>query len=196
MDSPGIDIHPVHTFPEERTNATFYSDVRIPDEYRISPVDGALEVMAWVLGLEQGGGGFIGPHKLVVEAAVAWAKETERNGKPVIENERVLERLAQAQARSYASHAIYYRSLWMTEQRIADRAAGPMSKLFASEAFQRDSADLLELAAPDSLLRGKHHLGFIEIHHRHAMVTTTYGGTSEVHRSQVAENSFGLPKSR
>ena len=31
MDTPGIEITPVHTMGGERTNITFYSDVRVPD---------------------------------------------------------------------------------------------------------------------------------------------------------------------
>ena len=31
LDTPGVEIHPVHTMGGERTNATFYTDVRVPD---------------------------------------------------------------------------------------------------------------------------------------------------------------------
>ncbi|HYP63178.1 MAG TPA: acyl-CoA dehydrogenase, partial [Acidocella sp.] len=40
LNLPGIEIHPVHTFMDERTNATFYADVRIPDRYRLGPING------------------------------------------------------------------------------------------------------------------------------------------------------------
>jgi alkylation response protein AidB-like acyl-CoA dehydrogenase len=71
-----------------------------------------------------------------------------------------------------------------------------MSKLFSSEAFLADATDLFELAAPDTLLRGKHSLGYIELNHRHAAGTTIYGGTSEAQRSLVAEKALNLPRSR
>ena len=31
---------------------------------------------------------------------------------------------------------------------------------------------------------------------RHGQIATTYGGTSEVHRSTIAEVGLGLPRSR
>ena len=108
----------------------------------------------------------------------------------------MLERLARAHAQARVSQLIFYRSLWLLEQGSSDRAAGPMSKLFSSEAFLRDANDLLDLAAPDSLLRGKTGPGYIELSARHASGTTIYGGTSEIHRSQVAEKALGLPRSR
>lgn len=196
LDAPGVEIRPIHTFQEERTNATFYSDVRVPDWARLGAVNGGAEVLSWALSLEQGGGGFCGPHQRVVTEAVAWAKRTVRNGRSVLHDSLILARLARAQVHARISQLLFYRSLWLLQEGRADRAAGPMSKLFSSEAFLRDATDLFDLTAPDSLLRGKRGLGYVELSGRHATATTIYGGTSEVHRSQVAENALGLPRSR
>ena len=57
LDSPGIEIQPVHTVGGERTNATFYNDVRISDHYRIGEVDGGWDVMTVALTFERGGFG-------------------------------------------------------------------------------------------------------------------------------------------
>ena len=195
LDDPGVEIHPVHTFQDERTNATFYENVRIPDSYRIGPVNGGLQVMGFALMIEQGGGGFVGPHRHAVESAVEWAREASRDGGKAIESPRVLERIAAAATRNMVSYLLYWRALWLKTQGD-DRAAGPMSKLYGSESLLKDAVDLFELAAPDTLLRGKHGAKRLEHEMRHASVTTVYGGTSEVHRSQVAEAFFGLPKSR
>lgn len=195
LDDPGVEIHPVHTFQDERTNATFYENVRIPDSYRIGPVNGGLQVMGFALTIEQGGGGFTGPHRHAVECAVEWAREASRDGGRAIESPRILERLAAAATRNRVSYLLYWRALWLKAEG-GDRAAGPMSKLYSSEALLKDSTELWEMAAPDSLLRGKHGARQLEHEMRHGSVTTVYGGTSEVHRSQVAEAFFGLPKSR
>jgi alkylation response protein AidB-like acyl-CoA dehydrogenase len=71
-----------------------------------------------------------------------------------------------------------------------------MSKLFSSEKFLTDSNDILELAAPESLTKQSGPLGYINQCSRHASATTIYGGTSEVHRSMIAEQALGLPRSR
>ena len=36
----------------------------------------------------------------------------------------------------------------------------------------------------------------IEYKHRHSIANTIYGGTSEIHRSVIAEQALGLPRTR
>ncbi len=71
-----------------------------------------------------------------------------------------------------------------------------MAKMFSSEKFLEDANDLLELTAPASLSKRDGPAGFINLSYRHAHGTTIYGGTSEVHRSMIAERALGLPRSR
>ena len=61
----------------------------------------------------------------------------------------------------------------------------------------RDASAIVELAAPASLVRGADEdLDVVESMMRRAIAMTIYGGTSEIHRSLIAENSLGMPKSR
>jgi 3-oxochol-4-en-24-oyl-CoA dehydrogenase len=75
-------------------------------------------------------------------------------------------------------------------------AAGPMAKMFSSEKFLEDGSDLLDLTAPLSLSKREGAAEAINVAYRHAHGTTIYGGTSEVHRSMIAERALGLPRSR
>src|SRR3546814_12866249 len=68
---------------------------------------------------------------------------------------------------------------------LPDLAYGPAAKVYSTEAFIVDSTDLLDLAAPKSLVRGQEGLGLIEKGYRHSTATTIYGGTSEVLRSMA-----------
>src|SRR6202007_2525364 len=56
LRAPGVEIQPVFTFQDERTNITYYDEVRIPDSYRLGEVDGGVKVMSGALELEHGGG--------------------------------------------------------------------------------------------------------------------------------------------
>jgi alkylation response protein AidB-like acyl-CoA dehydrogenase len=195
MNTPGIEVTPIYTYPDERTNVTFYTDVRIPDRYRLGKVNGGLEIMTAALRLEQGGAGFISPHRHALEHAIEWAT-TESQGKTPIEDVSVRRVLARVATKLVVSDIIFRRSLFVRVSGGVDLAYGPMSKLFSTEAFLRDSTDLLDLTAPYSLLKDRHGLGMIEAAHRHAAATTIYGGTSEVQRSQVAERRLGMARSR
>jgi alkylation response protein AidB-like acyl-CoA dehydrogenase len=196
LDTPGVEITPIFTYPDERTNVTFYTDVRIPDRYRLGDVNGGLTVMTAALKLEQGGAGFLGPHRRVLERAVAWAKTTPRGAGDAIDDPLVRRTLARVATKAEVSDVIFRRSLWAKVTGAPDLAYGPMSKLFATEAFLQDATDLLDLTAPDSLLKGREGVGMIEAAHRHAAATTIYGGTSEIQRSLVAERRLSMPRSR
>jgi alkylation response protein AidB-like acyl-CoA dehydrogenase len=71
-----------------------------------------------------------------------------------------------------------------------------MVKMFSSEKFLTDSRDLLDLTAPLSLSKREGPAGFINQCYRHSHGTTIYAGTSEVHRSMIAEKGLGLPRTR
>src|SRR3546814_2657754 len=69
-------------------------------------------------------------------------------------------------------------------------AYGPMSKVFAVENYQRDSTDLLDLAAPHSIIRQPGGLGLLERDHRRSTASTIYAGASEVLRSMIGEKAL------
>jgi 3-oxochol-4-en-24-oyl-CoA dehydrogenase len=196
LNKPGIEIHPVHTFMDERTNATFYQDVRVEDRYRLGEVNGGAKVLAAALTMEQGGGYLHMTIREMIDIAVKWAQPKQRNGKPLLEDSNVLARLARAYVDSRVTEALSARPLGIRLAGLPDLAYGPAAKVFSTEAFIADSADLLDLTAPESLVRGKEGLGVIEKGYRHSTATTIYGGTSEVLRSMVAERRLGLPRSR
>ena len=66
-----------------------------------------------------------------------------------------------------------------------------MSKLFASEALTRQSADFVDLLGPgrDPEPRGSYGAGrgLADYDFRFALGTTTYGGTSEIQRNIIAQ---------
>ncbi|HEY3696904.1 acyl-CoA dehydrogenase family protein, partial [Phenylobacterium sp.] len=196
LKQPGVDIHPVHTFMDERTNATFYTDVKVPDRYRLGEVNGGVKVLAAALQMEQRGAGYHRTLDRMVESVAGWARTARKRGAPAIEDPRVLARLARVIAHARIGEALGARAMWTSINRLPDAAFGPASKVFSTEAFIVDSADLLDLAAPRSLLRGREGLGLVEEGYRHSTATSVYGGTSEVLRSMVAERRLGLPRSR
>jgi alkylation response protein AidB-like acyl-CoA dehydrogenase len=197
MSLPGIAVFPIHTLQDERTNTTFYEDVRVPDLYRLGPVGGAIGVMGAAMKFEHSGEGYHVSQPALIDAAVAWARAAlGDDGRPRIDSANVRARIARAAVHNEVADLLCRRAVWAGVEGMESRAFGPMSKLYTSETYLRDSADLLDLAAPDSLFEGHDPAGILEFRHRHAIGPTIYGGTSEIHRSVVAEQALGLPRTR
>ncbi len=195
LDTPGIEIHPVHTFQDERTNATFYDGVIVKDEYRLGEINGGLKTMSAALELEHGGG-FNKSQRKLSYSAETLCREITRNGKALIENTDAQKRLARSRMHFYISEMLAYRCLWVGVEGKENKAYGPMIKMYSSEKFQSDARDLLDLTAPYSLSKREGAAEELNLAYRHAHGTTIYGGTSEVHRSMIAERALGLPRTR
>jgi alkylation response protein AidB-like acyl-CoA dehydrogenase len=194
LAAEGVTIQPIHTFHDERTNTTFYDDVWVPDSYRLGEVGSGVKVMGAAFEIEHGFS-FVGLHRAILDRAVALAREAVRDGRPMIEDPLVRQRLAAVAARVQASQMLTHRSLWAGAERLNNPWIGPATKMYSSERYLTDSADLLDLLAPLSLIE-KGPAAAVNLAYRQSQVTTTYGGTSEVHRSIIAERQLGLPKSR
>ena len=73
-----------------------------------------------------------------------------------------------------------------------------MAKLHITEAFVRAGSELLDLLGPAGLLPWASPApccgGLVEHAFRHAVVTTIYGGSSEVQREIIAGRGLGLPR--
>ncbi len=100
LDAPGVEIHPVHTMGGERTNATFYSGVRVPDSMRVGEVDGGWDVMNVALTFERGGFALSEADR-VWQQTVDWATSTRRP-----DGTRVIDDPDGARAARHHAHAL------------------------------------------------------------------------------------------
>lgn len=196
LKAEGVTVQGVHTFMDERTNITFYDNVRIPDSWRLGEINGGGRTMAASLELEHGGG-FAKVQRTLLEAAEELCREIPAPGNGrLIDTPKAQMRLARTYANVLSSEMIAYRANWTQVHGKGNGAYGPMAKMFSSELFTTDSRDLLDLTAPYSLSKRIGPAGVVNLEYRHAHGTTIYGGTSQVHRSMIAEKGLGLPRSR
>lgn len=198
LKHPGVEVQAVYTLSGERTNITYYSEVRVPDAWRIGEVDGGWGVMGALL-QDEHSTGFSSRIRSVVEHTEAWARETTGpDGAPKIDDPDVRRRLGRAATELEVATLLQRRSAWMAAEGVVPEAEGPMSKLFSSEALERTTQDLTEMIGPDALRsyfdptapQG----GKIEHLLRFSLGTTIYAGTSEVQRTIIAQRGLGLPR--
>ncbi|MDD3798120.1 MAG: acyl-CoA dehydrogenase [Novosphingobium sp.] len=194
MSLPGITIQPVHTLQDERTNITFFDEVRVPDRYRLGEVDGGLAVMAAAMEIEHGGEGYHINHRSLMEAVEQWSHAPGAGGKRPIDDPAIRAAAAKVATHMEIADLLCRRATWAGEAAKGSRSTGPMAKLFATEIYMHDAADMVALAAPASLRHETPALAEIEDRHRQSISQTIYGGTSEVHRGIIAQYALNLPR--
>ena len=198
LDQEGVEAQGVWTLSGERTNITFYTDVRISDDWRIGEVDGGWGVL--LLSLEHEHSAGWGQHiGRLLDHAQEWAATAhDDSGKARITDSDVRRRLARVALELEVSVLLERRGVWMAEEGLTTTAEGPMSKLFSTEALERAAQDINELVGPDALRSyfdpSAPQNGRFEQLMRFSLGTTIYAGTSEIQRSIIAERGLGLPR--
>jgi len=191
MDADGVQVDEIRTLGGERTNQTFYSDVRVPDSHRIGEVDGGWEVLLAALAYERSGAGEDARtyHRLVEAARAA----------EVLDDPVVREAAARLAIDTEVSKLLGRRSCWVETTGRIPFVEGSMYKLFWAEYRLRHSATLLDVLGVEGLREETDPLapggGDLVQEFRHAPILSIYGGASEVQRRILAERHLGLPRS-
>lgn len=201
LDTPGIEIRAVETMGTERSNATFYDDVRIGDEWRLGEVDHGWDVMKTALKYERGIAGGQFPSPPVIDAVIDWTRTAVRgDGSRLIDDDAVREKLVRAMIDVEVCRSFAYHTAALASEGVMFGVEGSMTKLFASESYKRHCTEFLDMMGTEGLLTHDddtaHLGGRVEEHFRHAPVTAIYGGTSEISRNLIAESLLGLPRAR
>ena len=190
IDTPGIEINAVATMGGERTNITFYSDVRVPDGCRVGEVDAGWSVMHAALVYERTSANWGEPDHLV-EAMAAWAQAPAADATRPFDDAIVRAALARWSTELEVGRLLLFRAAWCSAQGEMPQVEGSMAKLHITEAFVRAASELIDLLGVAGLANG-----LVEHAFRHAVVTTIYGGSSEIQREIIAGRGLGLPRSR
>jgi alkylation response protein AidB-like acyl-CoA dehydrogenase len=173
--------------------------VRVPDSARVGEVNGGWAVLCSALEFEHANG-FGAELERLLHVAVDEASKPDDLGHRLIDDPLVRARMATVAIETEVARLLEMRAAWLIDSGQHPVTQGPMAKLYSSEAFTRAATRLLDGFGADGLARrnglGTSGIGVVEHAFRHSQVTRIYAGTSEIHRSLIAERGLGLPRTR
>ena len=180
LDSPGVEIQALRTVDGDRTNITYYSDVRVPDRYRIGPVNGGWGVLREALNAEHGTGERApdGLQKLAVmtEHALLLAEEVDRiagTGGDRLDDGSVAYRLGRSIARLEAA---------LSAPEMYGRVA-------IAQTLRDITPELMDIGGTGSAVPEGLNAEYL---FRLSLPTGIYGGTLDVFRNMIAQQALGL----
>jgi alkylation response protein AidB-like acyl-CoA dehydrogenase len=197
--SPGFSLSPIHTLGGNRTNVTYYDNVRVPASMRVAGENEGWKLITMQLNHERVALLAPGPVTRFVEEVIAWAKETRLcDGRRVIDQPWVQTHLARAHAHVEVLKLLAWRHASKIDQGTLDPAEASTVKVFGSESFVQIYSLLLEVLGPLGLVKtgsqGAVLRGRIESYYRTTLVLTFGGGVNEVQRDIIAMAGLGLPR--
>ncbi|MFI7675472.1 acyl-CoA dehydrogenase family protein [Actinophytocola sp. NPDC049390] len=196
-DADGFSWTPVRTVSGPTTSATYYSDVRVPEDALVGEVNRGWPLITNQLNHERVALTSSAPVREALREVREWAQATKLpDGRQVIDQEWVQIHLARVHAKAEFLKLINWKIAWGVERGLnpADASATKVfGTEFATEAYRLlmevlGTQAYVRAGSPGALLRGR-----IERMHRASLILTFGGGTNEVQRDIVAAVGLGLP---
>jgi alkylation response protein AidB-like acyl-CoA dehydrogenase len=186
-NAAGLEIHGLRTVDGERTNITYYADIRISDRYRLGDVNDGWTVLSGPLAAEHGAGeakshglsdiatmsGFGTTMAVTADAVAAATTHTAPDGRRPIDDDSVAYRLGRAVARI----------------EVAQSTPSLFGRVAIAQTMRDTAPDLMDVLGAAAALDGA-----AEYLYRWGPLIGIYGGTIDVFRNMIAQHVLGLGK--
>ena len=199
MNHPGLTIHPMYTMGNERTNAVFFDNVFVPDEYRVGELIKGFQYIAEALDIERFTMFTLSPIRGRMELLCDYVRAATRDGKPLREDPVIRQRIAQLATECEVARVLSIRfvdAALHSDKTPTNEAS--QYKLYATELSRRIADATMDIVGPgaqlalgtaDAPLRGRG-----ESCYTYTVIDTIGGGSSEVQKNIIAKRKLGLPK--
>ncbi|SNQ52234.1 Acyl-CoA dehydrogenase [Frankia canadensis] len=189
--SPGVEIRRTPTLARHilGTNEVFLTDVRVPKENLVGPLNGAWKVMLSGLDVEKilMSAAYTGTAQSTIDEALAYSLEREAFGRPIGTFQSLAHGLADLQTEIDAARLLSFRAASMLSAGEPCTREGAMAKLKCSETYVAAARLGMQVLAG----HGFSTESVMSFRWRESIVATISGGTSQIQRNAIAR-SMGL----
>jgi alkylation response protein AidB-like acyl-CoA dehydrogenase len=186
MHAPGVEVRPLRQLTgDEEFNEVFFTDVFIPADHLVGPLNEGWRVANSTLSHERG----TNPRQLVIHIQLLEELLRDANDQGLFDDRRTAQRLAQ----SYVETKLFQLHNWRTVSRLAHgREPGPEGsslKLYWSEMSKRLHDVGMSVLGPDAPLMGQWQRSWL-----YYQASSIWAGTNEIQRNIIGERVLGLPR--
>jgi alkylation response protein AidB-like acyl-CoA dehydrogenase len=207
MKSPGITVRPIVMLEGGREiNDIFFDDVKVPVDNRIGEENRGWTYAKFLLGHERVGIAEVPRSKAMLKRLKAIAREEYANGRPLIEDARFRDEIAQIEIELTALEITLLRVLSAEEKKRAPGPEGSILKIRGSEIGQRLHELTMQACAhaalpyfPEALDEGwtgspvgGAHAPAAAMEYFNWRKTTIFGGSNEIQKNIIAKMILGL----
>lgn len=195
--TPGIEIRPLITWDDFRTNETFFTNVRVPKTNLIGEMNRGWQYITGALDLERGALTNAGDLRRAVDELIAAARTTLSDGSRPIDSPDVRRKIAQLDADVEVCALMSLEAASMLETGQIPTAVVTEEKIASSELRQRIADVGTQMLGMDGLLTRQDPYavpgGGFEKLYRGAPLLRFGGGSNEVLRDVIAQRGHGMP---
>lgn len=195
LKTPGITVRPMIGLGKFRVNEVFYDDVKVHKENLVGEEDRGWYYMSTALSLERTW--LVGVVQRDLDELLAYAKSTERDGRPISDDPIVKNDLAQLAIEMEMSRLLALRVTCLRDKGIIADYEAAMSKMFGSEVQYRledqwmkilSLYGSLEMGSIDAPLNGR-----VSRWYFRAIRDIITRGTNEIMKAIIARRKLSLP---
>lgn len=200
-NSEGYSCTPVHTLGDVRTNATYYDNVRIPEDHLVGELNMGMLYIFQQLNRERlslvNSGAFLDLFNQVTQ----WAMDTAMpSGARVMDEQWVQINLAKCRTGLEALKLMSYRQASLMAKGDLAMEDASAAKVYGTEFFVELYRLLGEVLGVQGVLyresKGAVLRGRLETLYRTASIITFGGGTNEIQRDLIARGGLSMPKAK
>jgi alkylation response protein AidB-like acyl-CoA dehydrogenase len=186
-DTPGVEIRPIDTLGGREVNDIFFTDAVVPADNLIGTENEGWGQLMAGLNFERlvGSAGFLGLTRRIFDDTLHYIQDRQQFGRPVGTFQAIKHRMADLATEIQACQFLVYGLAAVADEHPETPylRETSMAKLKTSEVLKQMAMEGMQMTGGMGYTK---EFG-MEAYLRHAIISTVYGGTSEIQREIIAK---------